>query len=71
MSDGDDTLPREELRDSALRGVRWVAIARVVAEAVSFASMVVLAHLIDPAEFGRATSPPRRASRPGPRCSFS
>jgi PST family polysaccharide transporter len=55
MSDGDDTLPREELRDSALRGVRWVAIARVVAEAVSFASMVVLAHLIDPAEFGRAT----------------
>jgi PST family polysaccharide transporter len=55
MNEAGDTAPREALRENTLHGVRWVSIARVVAEIAGFASMVVLAHLIDPAEFGRAT----------------
>jgi O-antigen/teichoic acid export membrane protein len=34
-------------------GVRWSAIARITSEVAGFASAVVLAHLIPPAEFGR------------------
>lgn len=43
-----------ELREAALSGVRWTTLARIAAEIVSFGSIVTLAHLITPAEFGRA-----------------
>lgn len=38
---------------AAIRGLRWSAIARPVVEILLLGSMVVLAHLITPAEFGR------------------
>ncbi len=50
-----ETARRDTLRERTLRGVRWVSIARVASDAGSFVAMVVLAHLIEPAEFGRAT----------------
>jgi PST family polysaccharide transporter len=34
--------------------VRWVGAARVVTETVAFGSAVVIAHLVSPAEYGRA-----------------
>jgi lipopolysaccharide exporter len=42
-----------ELRAAAMQGVRWSAIARPLTEILLLGSMVVLAHLIPPAEFGR------------------
>ncbi|HYM53831.1 MAG TPA: oligosaccharide flippase family protein, partial [Solirubrobacteraceae bacterium] len=54
-----DDLPREdslapaELRAKALRGLRWLVIARPMGEVILLGSTVVLAHLISPAEFGR------------------
>jgi lipopolysaccharide exporter len=49
----DDSLTQAELRTKTLRGLRWVVIARPIGEVVLVGSMVVLAHLISPAEFGR------------------
>ncbi len=49
----DDSLSDGELRAKALRGLRWVVIARPLAEVIMLGSTVVLAHLIAPAEFGR------------------
>lgn len=49
----DDTLTQAELRARTLHGLRWVVIARPMGEVVLIGSMVVLAHLISPAEFGR------------------
>jgi lipopolysaccharide exporter len=43
----------EELRDAAAHGVRWSAIARPTVEILQLGSIVVLARLIVPAEFGR------------------
>jgi len=43
---------REELRTAALNGLRWTSIGRVAVELSLLASMVVLARLIPPAEFG-------------------
>jgi O-antigen/teichoic acid export membrane protein len=43
---------RAELREATLGGLRWVTLARVTAEVCAFASMVLLAHLVPPAEFG-------------------
>jgi lipopolysaccharide exporter len=43
----------EQLRAAAAHGVRWSAIARPTVEIVQLASIVVLARLIAPAEFGR------------------
>jgi len=43
---------REELRAAALRGLRWTTIGRVAVELSLLGSMVVLARLIPPAEFG-------------------
>ncbi len=42
----------KELRAAALRGLRWTSIGRVTAELSLLGSMVVLARLIPPAEFG-------------------
>ncbi|HYB24325.1 MAG TPA: oligosaccharide flippase family protein, partial [Solirubrobacteraceae bacterium] len=50
---GDDSQPPEQLRDAAAHGIRWSAIARPTIEIVQLASIVVLARLIAPAEFGR------------------
>jgi O-antigen/teichoic acid export membrane protein len=51
MSDG--AMPPAELRAATLRGLRWTVIARPVSEFVALGSMVVLARLVSPAEFGR------------------
>jgi O-antigen/teichoic acid export membrane protein len=42
----------EELRAAAVSGIRWSSIARPTTEIIQLASLVVLAHLIAPAEFG-------------------
>jgi lipopolysaccharide exporter len=47
-------LERHELREAALHGVRWMAIAKVASEVALLGSTVVLARLLSPAEFGRA-----------------
>lgn len=44
----------EGLRDAAVAGVRWIAIARAIGESAQLVSAVVLARLIVPAEFGHA-----------------
>jgi lipopolysaccharide exporter len=44
--------PGEELRAAAMRGVRWSSISRPMTEIIQLASIVVLAHLILPSEFG-------------------
>ena len=41
-----------DLREAGVHGLRWAAMARVAVEAVLLVSMVVLARLISPAEFG-------------------
>jgi lipopolysaccharide exporter len=43
----------EELREAAAHGVRWAAIARPAIEVIQLGSIVILARLIVPAEFGR------------------
>lgn len=48
-----DSMAPAELRSTALRGLRWTIIARPASELVLLGSMVVLAHLISPTEFGR------------------
>jgi lipopolysaccharide exporter len=44
----------EQLRDAAVSGVRWIAIARVCGESAQLIAAVALARLIVPAEFGHA-----------------
>jgi lipopolysaccharide exporter len=44
----------EQLRDAAVSGVRWIAIARVCGESAQLVAAVALARLIVPAEFGHA-----------------
>jgi O-antigen/teichoic acid export membrane protein len=48
-----DAPPAEELRAAAAQGVRWSSIARPTIEVVQLVSIVVLARLIAPEEFGR------------------
>ncbi len=43
---------REELRDAAVHGLRWISTGRTVVELMMMASLVVLARLIPPAAFG-------------------
>ena len=47
-------MPAETLRESTIRGLRWLAIMRVVGETLAFAAAVALARLIAPAAFGHA-----------------
>jgi lipopolysaccharide exporter len=50
----DGSPPSEsELRAAAVSGVRWSSIARPLTEVILLGSVVVLARLIPPAEFGR------------------
>jgi O-antigen/teichoic acid export membrane protein len=44
--------PREGLTEATVSGVRWISLARLVGEVVAFTSMVALARLIAPNEFG-------------------
>jgi|1186.fasta_scaffold25355_2 lipopolysaccharide exporter len=56
MSGADAPPPGEDapdLRAAAERGVRWAAMSRPAIEIVLLASMVVIARLISPAEYGR------------------
>jgi lipopolysaccharide exporter len=48
-----DSSPPDELRAAAVSGIRWSAIARPTTEILQLGSIVVLARLIVPAEFGR------------------
>lgn len=48
------SLPRDALRDAAVTGIRWVAVAQVVGELMALVASIALAHLISPAEFGHA-----------------
>ncbi len=50
MSDGPQDL--KDLRAATVRGLRWVMIARPIVELTLIGSMVALAHLIPPIEFG-------------------
>jgi PST family polysaccharide transporter len=49
----DSTSGASELQAAAIHGVRWSTIARPVTEVLLLGSMVLLAHLIPPADFGR------------------
>ena len=48
-----DSQPVDELRAAAVSGVRWSSIARPTTEVIQLVSIVILARLIVPAEFGR------------------
>ena len=49
----DDAPTEEEVRSAAAHGIRWSAISRPTTEVIQLGSIVVLARLIVPAEFGR------------------
>ena len=51
MTDG--SVPSDDLREAAAHGVRWSVIARPTIEILQLGSIVILARLIVPAEFGR------------------
>lgn len=46
-----------DLEDATVKGVRWLAVMRVVSEAIGLGAVVVLARLVSPAEFGHAAIP--------------
>ena len=48
-----DAKSAEELREAAAHGLRWSAIARPATEVIQLGSVLILARLIAPAEFGR------------------
>ncbi|MDX6681601.1 MAG: lipopolysaccharide exporter [Solirubrobacteraceae bacterium] len=53
MSDpGDDVRTNAELTEAAAGGLRWIMAARVITEVALLGSMVLLARLIPPSEFG-------------------
>jgi O-antigen/teichoic acid export membrane protein len=47
-------VPAETLKETTIRGLRWLAVTRVVGETLAFAAAIALARLIAPEEFGRA-----------------
>jgi lipopolysaccharide exporter len=51
-----DTQDLKDLRVAAVRGLRWVVIARPLVEFLLIGSMVALARLIPPAEFGHVAT---------------
>jgi O-antigen/teichoic acid export membrane protein len=51
-SDGHDAPIDAGLAEATVQGVRWTSLVRVGTEILALASMVVLTHLISPAEFG-------------------
>jgi O-antigen/teichoic acid export membrane protein len=50
----EQELDSSELRDAAVSGVRWFAIAKVASEILQLVAAVALARLISPADFGNA-----------------
>ncbi len=46
-------MPGDDLREAAAHGVRWSAISRPTVEIIQLGSIVVLARLLTPADFGR------------------
>src|SRR4051794_22306026 len=53
MSTSDGPRDLKDLRNATVRGLRWVVFARPLVEMMLVGSMVALARLIPPAEFGR------------------
>lgn len=49
----DEPQSPSDIRDATLRGLRWIVVSRPAVEFILIGSMVVLARLISPAEFGR------------------
>jgi len=49
----DDSQSADQLRAAAAHGIRWSAIARPTIEIIQVGSIIILARLIVPAEFGR------------------
>jgi O-antigen/teichoic acid export membrane protein len=49
-----EDVPGSDLRDATLAGVRWITLSRVAAELGAAVSLVTLARLIPPVEFGHA-----------------
>jgi O-antigen/teichoic acid export membrane protein len=49
----DESLSIGDLRAATLRGLRWAVVSRPIIELLNVASMVALARLVAPAEFGR------------------
>jgi lipopolysaccharide exporter len=49
----DDSPGAEDLRAAAVSGIRWSSIARPTTEIIQLGSIVILARLIVPGEFGR------------------
>lgn len=49
-----DVVEREALAGAAFHAVRWTGLARMAGEVTAFASTIVLARLLTPAEFGVA-----------------
>ena len=47
-------MPAETLKETTIRGLRWLAVTRTVGETLAFVAAVLLARLITPAEFGHA-----------------
>ncbi len=47
-------MPEETLKETTIRGLRWLAITRVVGETLAFVAAIALARLVAPAEFGHA-----------------
>lgn len=43
---------QQGLKEAALAGVRWISLARIAGEVVAIVSMIALARLIPPGEFG-------------------
>ena len=48
-------LDGDQLREAAVSGMRWFAIARIATEALQLVSAVALARLVSPADFGNAS----------------
>src|SRR5689334_11529499 len=49
----DDSLSIGDLKAASLRGLRWAVVSRPIVELLFMATMVALARLVPPADFGR------------------
>src|SRR5947209_16777530 len=49
----DESLSIHELKEASIRGLRWAVVSRPIVELLFMASMVALARLVVPADFGR------------------
>jgi PST family polysaccharide transporter len=47
-------VPAENLKETTIRGLRWLAVTKAIAETLAFLAAIALARLIDPAAFGHA-----------------